>query len=451
MRILAIVLAISLAGCAVGPNYQRPGIDLEPQFVSGGTSIGSAIATDAWWRDYNDPQLNQLISQGLSRSLDIRQATEAIREAEAVLRSTGVNAALSGPLTGQYTRSGGDQINGGISSRSVQLDASVVLDLFGGIRREREAAWAGLKAAGADVQAVRLEWLAELIRAYTDARFYQTARELTRESIAAREETVDIVHSQHDAGAATLYEVAEAEALLATARAALPQYAAQFNARIFAIATLIDQPATQVLPGMQATASQLSIPEEVASGVPADLLRNRPDVRSLEAGLIAAIARIGVAKAALYPSLALGGTIAWANSANSWSFGPSLSLPIFSQGALRAGVDAALSRARQAEVAWRAGVLKAIEDVQVAQSNLQHYRQRADALAEAADKYRQALSLAQENFRYGAITLLNLLETDRNAMDARISAASAANDAAQAWAVLKIATGAGAELAARID
>ncbi|WP_394155014.1 TolC family protein [Loktanella salsilacus] len=119
-------------------------------------------------------------------------------------------------------------------------------------------------------------------------------------------------------------------------------------------------------------------------------------------------------------------------------------MPVFNQGALRARREAEISAAKQSEIAWRSAVASAVEDVQVAQSNLSRYRQRAALLQTAADDYNRSLSLAQQNYRNGAITLLDLLETDRNAATAKLSAAAAVLDAAQAWAALKIATGAGA-------
>ena len=149
----------------------------------------------------------------------------------------------------------------------------------------------------------------------------------------------------------------------------------------------------------------------------------------------------------MYPSLSITGTVGRIEALNSWSFGPTLTLPILNQGKLRATRDAAVSSAKQYEIAWRAAVLDAVEDVQVAQSNLSRYRQRVMLLETAASDYGRALTLAQQNYRAGAITLLDLLETDRNTASARISAASAVNDAAQAWATLKIATGAGSTAA----
>jgi multidrug efflux system outer membrane protein len=325
----------------------------------------------------------------------------------------------------------------------------LVVDLFGGIKRQRESASASLTAAKAEAETVRLAWLAELLSAYSNARFYQEVMALTRTTINTRDETVAITRSQFEAGAATEYEVAEAQALLSTARASLPQYAALYDANIYAIATLLNEPAGPIVAQMQKGAPQLRTPSNVRAGVPADLLRNRPDVRSAEADLAAAMANVGVAEAALYPSLSLTGTVGRSDTANSWGFGPQFALPVFNQGALRANRDAKISTAKQAEITWRASVNKAVEDVQVAQSNLSRYRQRASLLRTAAEDYGRALTLAQQNYRNGAITLLNLLETDRNTASARISAASAVNDAAQAWATLKIATGAGAAAATR--
>jgi len=439
-----LVLGLLVAGCAVGTDYERPEVAMETRFVGGNAEQIGAVATQQWWLNYKDSNLTSLVTRGLAQNLDVIAAGERIRQAQAELRTTGVNAAVDGSLTGTVTTSGGDGTNGTSTVESGTLGASLVIDLFGGIRREREAAVASLTAARAEEETVRLAWLAELIAAYSDARYYQEAMALTRTAIATREETVSITRSQFNAGAATEYEVAEARALLSTARADLPQFAALFDANVYAIATLLNEPAGPIKAQMQKGAPQLSSPGDVRTGVPADLLRNRPDVRSAEADLAAAVANVGVAEAALYPALSLSGTVGRTDATDAWSFGPQLSLPVFNQGLLKASRDAQLSVARQAEIAWRASINEAVEDVQVTQSNLSRARQRAQLLRTAASDYSRALTLAQENYRNGAITLLNLLETDRNTNAARISAASATNEAAQAWATLKIATGAGA-------
>ncbi|MBU2960280.1 efflux transporter outer membrane subunit [Citreicella sp. C3M06] len=444
MKTRSLLLSLLLAGCAVGPEYQRPEVALQTRFVEGSAETIGAIAAQRWWLDYKDPTLTELVTRGLAQNLDVMAAIEAIRQAQAELRETGVNSAVDGSLSGARTTSGGDGFDGSSTIDSGELDASMVIDLFGGIRREREAAQASLTAARAEAETVRLAWLAELISAYADARYYQEVLALTRTTIRTRTETVAIIQRQFEAGATTEYELAEAEALLSTARASLPEYAALFDANVYAIATLLNEPAAPIMAQMQKGAPQLSTPGGDSTGVPADLLRNRPDVRSAEADLAEAVANVGVTEAALYPSLSLSGSVGRSDGADSWSFAPALSLPVFNQGQLRASRDAQISVAKQAEITWRSAVSSAVEDVQVARSNLSHYRQRASLLRTAASDYDRALSLAQENYRKGAITLLDLLDTDRSAASARISAASAVNDAAQAWATLKIATGSGA-------
>ncbi len=370
MKPYYLVLGLLVAGCAVGTDYQRPEVAMETRFVGGNAEQIGAVATQQWWLNYKDSNLTSLVTRGLAQNLDVIAAGERIRQAQAELRTTGVNAAADGSLTGSVTTSGGDGTNGTSTVESGTLGASLVIDLFGGIRREREAAVASLTAARAEEETVRLAWLAELIAAYSDARYYQEAIALTRTDIATREETVSITRSQFNAGAATEYEVAEARALLSTARADLPQFAALFDANVYAIATLLNEPAGPIKAQMQKGAPQLSSPGDARTGVPADLLRNRPDVRSAEADLAAAVANVGVAEAALYPALSLSGTVGRTDATDAWSFGPQLSLPVFNQGLLKASRDAQLSVARQAEIAWRASINEAVEDIQVAQSNL---------------------------------------------------------------------------------
>lgn len=444
MKLLPLLPTLFVAGCiAVGPNFHSPAIDLDPRFVGGDRSPVGEVAAEPWWQDFRDPLLTELVVRGMQQNLDEAAAVERIREAEANLRATGFNAATDGSFDASHERSGGENIPT-TTTKTASLSASLVLDLFGGLRRARESALASVVAAEAGVQTARLAWLADLIAAYSNARFYQAAIALTQDSISAREETVAITRKQLDAGAATEYGLAQAEALLSTARADLPQYAALFNANVFAIATLLDEPAAPILARMQRGAPQLRLPRGAGSGVPAELLHNRPDVRSAEADLAAAVAEIGVAEADLYPSIKLTGTVTVTAGVSSWATGPSLSLPVFNRGALAATRNAKISAAKQAEITWRSTVRAAVEDVQVALSNLRQFQTRAASLEAAARSYERAFDLAQENYRSGAITLLDLLDTDRSTASARISAASARNDAAQAWATLQIAVGSGA-------
>ncbi len=433
-----------LCSCvAVGPNYQRPEMDLTSQFVSGTEDSVGVIAATPWWQQFSDDRLNSLIEKGLQQNLDVETAKEQIRQAEAGLRATGINAALSGSLGGAYTWEGGSEISSS-SAASGSLGAAFVIDLFGGIRREQEQAMANLIYAQTNVELVRLAWLAEFISSYANAGYYQAAVELTRQTISARKETVEVTRRQLEAGAATEYGVDEAEALLATAQASLPKYTAMFKSYVYAMATLLNEDAKGLLDSFQNADIKVSVPDEgIRIGMPADLLRNRPDIRCAEADLVASVAAVGVAKADLYPSIKLSGTLGLTEGASTWGFGPSLTLPVFNRGALSATVDQKISAAKQTEIAYRSAVLAAVQDVQVAQSNLEQYRERAVYLQKASQSYQHAYELAQRNYRSGAITILDLLDIDRSSAAAAIASVSAENDAMQEWASLQIALGAG--------
>ncbi|WP_237220239.1 TolC family protein [Salipiger sp. CCB-MM3] len=402
MNVVKLLPLLLAAGCAaVGPEYERPQMALQQDFVGGTRGPVAQVAAKAWWQDYRDPMLSDLIARGLSQNLDVAAARERIRQAEANLRATGVNAALDGALDASRTRSGGEA--SAISTASASdLSASLVLDMFGGIRREQQAAAANLSAARSDLQQARLAWLADLVAAYSDARYYQQALALSRDTINSRVETVRVTQDQYDAGAETEYNLAQAQALLDAARADLPGYHAQFNANVFALATLLNEPAGPLMAQMQKGAPQLRTPAGGATGVPADLLRNRPDVRYYEQLLQAAVADVGRGR---------GGPAALADpQRRSWRTIRHQQLELLAppcRCAAQSGV--ALGQARRGHLGGAAGrdrlrssVRGAVEDVQVAQSNLSLYRQKSNALQTSAASYERALGLARDNYRGGA-------------------------------------------------
>ncbi|RBP79035.1 efflux transporter outer membrane subunit [Marinomonas rhizomae] len=444
INMIKLMPFLLLTGCAtVGPNWESPTTPLTSTFVSGDNKSIDEVAYTPWWREFNDPILTELVETGFSQNLDILQARERIQEANAELRKTGINSALEGSLSYSRLRSGGENQSTSISS-TTGLSASYVIDLFGGVERAREAALANLVAAQADVGTERLAWLAEVVANYADARYYQQALDLTRNTISTRNSTLEVTQREYDAGLSTLYELAEAEAALQSAQAELPSYQALFRSKVFAIATLLDQPAKPLIAKIEESQSQLNLPSDPAIGLPADLLRNRPDIRYQEAILHQEVAETGVDESSLYPSISLTGSVSNKDSLDSWSFGPSISLGIFNRGYLNAQRDAQESVAKQAEIAWRASVQDAVEDVQVAQSNLSLYREQTELLVKAASSYSKALKFGYDNYKNGAMTLLDLLDTVRLEANAQISAAYAYNTSLQEWASLQIAIGAGA-------
>ncbi|MEO1909989.1 MAG: efflux transporter outer membrane subunit [Paracoccus sp. (in: a-proteobacteria)] len=447
---LSLTALLTISGCAaVGPDpTDLPETQVPATFAEGEGQAPAQVTRTAFWSSYQDRTLSQMIAEGLGNSLDILAANERIRAAEADLRAT---APLAAQVTGEAasasrTRSGGDNQATGYTS-TANLSAGFVFDLFGGARRARQGAEAAYASAEAQAQVTRLAWLAEVISAYSDARYYQQALALTRDTIEARESTLEVTNNMLSLGLATDYDTAQTQALLETARADLPNFEALYNAQIYRLSTLLNQQANGVMGRMNAGSSALRTPAGPGTGVPADLLRNRPDIRSSQQDLAQALAAVGVATADMLPSLSLTGSISDTAGANNWGFGPRLSLPIANQGILQATRSRRVSEARSADLAYRSQVASAVEDVQRSQSNLRRYRQRVATLDKAAASYERAYSLARTNFEAGALALVDLLDADRQRAAARLAAASARNDASKEWAALQIATGAGAAVA----
>lgn len=441
---------LALAGCAVGPDYQPPELAMQQAYVDV-INPQSLQRTDTlrWWEHFNDPVLNAWVVQGLDTNLSIAASVERISAAQAVLRGTGVNAAISGDLTASSTRAGADNI-ATVTNESAGLSGNLAIDLFGGIRREREAALANLLAVVNDSQTARLAYLSALVNAYVNARYYQYAIVMTEQAIDSREQTLAITQRQRAVGSATELAEEQVKALLFNAQADIPDLNANFLAQMYAIATLLGEPVGPLLADMQASAPTVSallglnLETPYQAGVPADLLRNRPDVRAAEQRLRAAFANIGVASAARLPSLSLTGTISSDN--NAWSFGPVVTLPIFNQGALAASQDQAEAQAREAFIIYQQTVLTAVEDVQSANSAWLRDRHKVDLLRKSVNAYTRAFDLSMQTYQVGVMTLLDLLDTDRNLNSARLAYAAALRDLSADWARLQIALGAGASV-----
>jgi multidrug efflux system outer membrane protein len=432
-----------LSGCAaVGPDYATPAAGVPAQFAgSAGVSVGDP-AGDAWWRGYRDTTLDGIVARALAANLDIAETRARLAAAEADLRGTGISRQLDGGLTASSTRSGGDGLSA-TTANSATLNGSFVFDLFGGVHREQERALAQRDAAIFDVATARLAVLASVVGRYVDARYYQEALALTRETIASRERTLELVQEQARAGLVSEIDVARAQSDLDSARADVPTLRQGFERSVFALATLLAEPAEPLLRELETGAPQPRPKGGASTGVPADLLRNRPDVRAEERRLAAAVAGVGVAEAELYPSLTLSGSIA-EQDGSIWSFGPGLTLPAFNRGRLSASRDAAVANATAAEIGWRNTVLAAIEDVQAAASAYRGNRSRMERLASASASSERLVELSRKTFAQGETTLIDLLDAEQSYLAARLSLAEATRQTATSWAELQIAIGRGA-------
>ena len=431
-----------LVACApVGPDYGGVQGAVPARYVEGAATPVGDVTVQPWWRDAQDARLTSLVEQGLAQNLDIQSAVARVTEAEAVVRGTGRADLATGDFAASVRRVDGDNISASTDS-TAGLSGNFVLDLFGGRLRQRQQAQAALEASQLDVGTARLAYLSSVVSNYIDARYFQEALALTRRSIETRRQTLTLVQDQRELGEVTELEVAQAEAGLNLAQAELPALEAGFLRANYAIATLLAAPAAPIVEMMEAGAPQPRPPSSDAVGVPADLLRNRPDVRAAERRLAAATADVGVAEAALYPSINLSGNVT-VSDPQSWSFGPTLSIPLLNRPALAARRDAAIARVQQAELGWRQTVLAAVQDVQSAQSTFIRSRQRLDAQQRAVESYSQLVELSRQAYQLGTTTLFALLDAEQSLADAQIAAATARRDVGINWLTLQVATGKG--------
>lgn len=393
-----------------------------------------------WWVSFKDPVLDQLIAQGLANNVSIAVAEGRVREAEALARAAGNPLTGDGSVTAQRRNIGsGDNVTG----------LSLGIDLFG-TGSKGQAALARLQAAHYGVQDARLSLLSALAQSYVDLRYFQESIALQQKDLASRRETLSDIDTLLQSGAAIQLDRLRAEALVAETEARIPQLNANAARQRNQIATLLGVPAGSLGINLGYTGRQPVPSKAIAAGVPADLVRRRPDIRQAEQLYEAAVADVGVAVAARYPSLNLTGTIvAPVDSAFSTSQGLStgLSLPIFNQPTLAAEADAAQARADQAYLQWRGVVLSAVEDVETALAEIAGARLAATSERKVVDLNTEALSQSRKLLASGGdITVLDLLDTERSISEARAALALNRRDHANFVIALYVALGLGPEL-----
>ncbi|WP_284759907.1 efflux transporter outer membrane subunit [Agrobacterium sp. fls2-241-TYG-188a] len=447
-----------LSGCVVGPDHKAPETQMPGKFAEGGTATNGDVATVAWWNAFNDSRLNGYVATGLSQNLTVLQALERINQAQSQITVAGAGALPS--LTGSASHATG-QTTGSFPSNnsSVQnkstggLDVSWLLDLFGQYRRSKENASAQLDAAYSTADVQRLTLISSVVSAYIDVRYYQERLAIARENLKSRRETLDLTKLQLEAGAASRLDVVQSEGLVNSTLADMPGLETSFRQAAHRIATLLGMPASSLVVELQRGARQPVARRPATTGIPADLIRNRPDIRVAERNLAAATAQIGVAESRLYPSITISGSISpsYVNlsnngsrgTSNTWSFGPSLVLPILDGGSLRANVDIAKSSAREQYLVWKSTVLNAIEEVENALAAVNRDKQTEDALRRTVKSYQEALSLATASYRDGASSLLDVLDAQRQVSTAQANLATAVQKTAQDYVSLSIALGGG--------
>ncbi|MBT9550373.1 MAG: efflux transporter outer membrane subunit [Hydrogenophaga sp.] len=445
--LLAIGLAIALGGCAaVGPNHAQPEPAAPPAWQAPLPHGGQVAALGDWWSQFNDPVLTRLQRAAESGSPTLAKAWANIEKARATLTSAGASGLPSANGVASATR--GTQQTGGVATaRSAGLDASWELDLFGKVRRSTESAQALAQARENDWHDARTSLAAEVADTYVQYRACGLLASAYEQELASMNETVKATESLVRAGLTATTDGSLARASLASTSSAALAQRAQCE---LLVKSLVDLTGT----GESALRTQLAqggadVPQprgiDVRS-VPAQALRQRPDLASRERELAAASAEIGVAQADLYPSLSLSGSIdvsvvGVASALTSWSFGPALSLPLFDGGRRRAAVDSARAGHDAAYADWRQAVRTAVKDVEQSLVRLDSTAKRTEQAERAAQEYRRYLVGAEAQWRAGSTSLLDLEDARRQALSAQIELIGLQRDRVAHWIALYKALG----------
>ena len=435
-RLLAPALALALAGCTVGPDYVAPEFavpDVWHAAAVEGLDDGQANL-QTWWTGLGDPKLEELIKRAETANLDLRLAVARIREARARVgfasgqKMPDLEASGSASV-GQQSEEGvlkpiADLTPGGFDTRElydVGFDASWELDVFGRIRRSVESAGAAYQASVEDYRDVLVTLFAEVARTYVDVRELQDRISYAEANAEAQRASLRLTRDLYEEGATSEIDVRQAESNLNTTEAAIPALEIGLHFALNRLAVLLGEP-----PG--ALDDELSVPgsiprpaAELVAGVPAELLRQRPDLRGAERRLAAQTALIGVSKAALYPQFSLSGFFAvQATNAGDLLDGATwgISLPfrwnLFDGGRVRSLIQVEEARTEQALVVYENALLVALEEVENSLTSYALELQRRDRLARAVTALQQTFELANIQYRAGLTDFRNVLQAQRS-------------------------------------
>lgn len=434
-----------LCSCSQIPDFTSPSFPFQDRYTGQKTAAPVVLENSAWWRRFEDPVLSQLVASALTANLDLALARERVIEASARARS--IEKGFRSSATIGTEVQGGSQPNDPVVRTDADASLTWLFDPYGGRKAQHLAARARIDAADAELDAARLLMISSLVSTYIELRFIETSLALRHKEQRARRRSLGLVRELFAAETATRLDVLQSEALLAETQTVIPGLEAQKAARVNEIAVLLGQaPGSLTLPPGR-TGKQLKVPDGAKLGVPADLVRNRPDIRINERLYYAAISDIGAARAALYPSLSLTGTISIAafegNEINTYGFGPSLTLPALPNGPRKAAVEVAESRARQAHSSWKLSVLNAIGAVETALSDYHANYRVMVAARRSVQLYERTVTLTRELLLNEAATVTDLLDAERRVAEVRITLSAAERDLAQSFAALNVALGSG--------
>jgi len=437
MRGLLAGFFLLMVGCSVGPDYQAPKSVMPQAWLEGANvEIDAQPAELArWWGEFNDPLLDSLIERAAKSNLDIALAEARVREARALLGVTSAGAWPTVNVSESYERirtsesafAAGSLAPQGGGNLELNLfrtgfDSNWEIDLFGATRRRVEAAQAGVDTAVEDRRAVLVTLLGDVAKNYIDLRGFQRRLAVAQATLQAQQETARLTKIRFDAGLANDLDATQAEGLSQQTAAQVPALESALKQTAYRLDLLLGRQPGALANELTLDAPIPALPPTAHVGLPAELLRRRPDIRRAERQLAAATAEVGAATADLYPQLSLTGTFGLLSVSASdwftersrfWSIGPTISWPIFDAGKIRANIEVRNAQQEQALRNYEKSVLTALGDVESALVNYAKEQSRYRSLLDATVANRRAVQLANDLYRQGLVAFLNVLDAER--------------------------------------
>lgn len=438
LLLLGVVL---VAGCSVGPDYRRPDDVVAPAWLEAQRAEFDTqpAALINWWTEFHDAKLDGLVERAVKSNLDLAIAEARILESRAAQVLSEAGAWPTVDLSGSYSRnrsSGnavGSRTQGAVAApRSnsnleqnlyrTGFDAGWEIDVFGGTRRSVEAARADVEAAIEDRRDVLVTLLGDVAKNYIDLRGRQRQLAVTEANLQAQQEILRLTRIRFDAGLASDLEIAQAEGQAQTTAAQIPTLESAIKQTAYQLDLLLGTQPGSSWNELAGQAPIPALPPQAHVGLPAELLRRRPDIRRAERQLAAATAQIGAATADLYPKFSLIGTFGlqsisasdWFSAQSRfWSIGPTIRWPVFDAGKIRANIEIRNAQQEQALKLYEKSVLGALGDVESALVNYSKEQTRYRSLLAAVDANRRALTMSNDLYTQGLVAFLNVLDAER--------------------------------------
>jgi outer membrane protein, multidrug efflux system len=457
--LISVILAsILIAGCAVGPNYHRPAVQTPTVYRDLRESPqaqeqAASFADLPWWQVFQDPRLQELIRTALKQNYSVQLATERINAERAQLAITRSQLFPQAQGSGNFT--GGKEQNFQSKSNFLALtaDAAFQLDLFGKLRRETEAARAQLLATEDAQRTVMLTLVSDVASDYFNLLQLDLELQITRDTEKTQEDSVKLTSFRLDHGVAIKLDVLQAQQVLDTANAQIPDLERQIGQEEDAISILIGDYPHGVARGNPLV--EQALPPDVPAGLPSALLERRPDIREAEQTLIATNAEIGVAKAEFFPQISLtgsgGGSFGRSSVFSSlmssqtsiWSYGVHVSQPIFAGGAIRGNLHLAESQHEQALIAYKQAIQHAFGDVSDALIAYQKFHEVRVRQEQVVGDLEESVRLSTLRYQGGTTTYLEVLDGQRSLFSAQLTLAEARGNEYQSLVQLYRALGGG--------